>query len=200
LCSADRPHVLLGQAARVYDELGFGALAASDVHHGQDGSMVGSWRTSALGGVVVEGRCGPGGVRGDVALGDLPDKRPADEDVVDELDGLLHVVATALYEAALVDDDNELTEIGHSCHPRGPDDLGTYSDGRPVMKTVDVDEGTVEHVWHPNPLNAENLSQVFVEEQELGWGTVMITEWGRGHLVLHQLIASGCAMAISQCR
>jgi hypothetical protein len=41
-------------------------------------------RASPLVGVVIYGRSGPGGVRDDVVLSDLPDERLAGEEVVDQ--------------------------------------------------------------------------------------------------------------------
>jgi hypothetical protein len=96
--------------------------------------MVGSWRTSALGGVVVDGGGGPGGIGGHVVLGDLPHERMADEDVVDQ------------FPAASVDPAESL--LGGDARRKVPQPFGVALVGAVEACGTDLGAGwSVEDLW-----------------------------------------------------
>ena len=64
------------------------------------------------------------------------------------------------------------------------EDIGAYSDGRPVMATVELGGGKVfRYVWHPDPQHADNQPHTVVEI-DTAWGRRLVVIAGPGVLAL----------------
>jgi hypothetical protein len=101
---------------------------------------------------------------------DTLDRLDLDDEIDNDIKCSLDSVQSFLYLAAFVEDDTTMkNEVASAIDLESRSDLNTYSDGRPVNTTIRWDGGYVTHVWHPDPMHADNCPGQIRELEEESW-------------------------------